>query len=199
MQLSNIENLDGLLAIFQHLTRSLGSHLEVSNFAREAGISFPTTKKYLNALQQAQLTFKLYGYQYGPAKRHIKAAKTYFADNGIIHSLNAGVSDGQLIENFVISELEKRRKLDMIPADQFYYYKSAAGREIDLIFKVDNTVYAVEIKATRRPGPKDFQNLKQFEDCLKRPIKRILFYPGEEYDTVDGIRLIPIGALHRGK
>jgi predicted AAA+ superfamily ATPase len=199
MQLSNIENLDGLLAIFQHLTRSLGSHLEVSNFAREAGISFPTTKKYLNALQQAQLTFKLYGYQYGPAKRHIKAAKTYFADNGIIHSLNAGVSDGQLIENFVISELEKRRKLGMIPADQFYYYKSVAGREIDLIFEVDNTVYAVEIKATKRPGPRDFQNLKQFEDRLKRPIKRILFYPGEEYSTVDGIRLIPIGALHRGK
>ncbi len=199
MQLSNIENLDGLLAIFQHLTRSLGSHLEVSNFAREAGISFPTTKKYLNALQQAQLTFKLYGYQYGPAKRHIKAAKTYFADNGIIHSLNAGVSNGQLIENFVISELEKRRKLDMIPADQFYYYKSVAGREIDLIFEVDNTVYAVEIKATKRPGPRDFQNLKQFEDRLKRPIKRILFYPGEEYSTVDGIRLIPIGALHRGK
>ncbi len=199
MQLSNIENLDGLLAIFQHLTRSLGSHLEVSNFAREAGISFPTTKKYLNALQQAQLTFKLYGYQYGPAKRHIKAAKTYFADNGIIHSLNAGVSDGQLIENFVISELEKRRKLNMIPADQFYYYKSVAGSEIDLIFEVDNTVYAVEIKATKRPGPRDLQNLKQFEDRLKRPIKRILFYPGEEYSTVDGIRLIPIGALHRGK
>jgi len=199
MQLSNIENLDGLLAIFQNLTRSLGSHLEVSNFAREAGISFPTTKKYLNALQQAQLTFKLYGYQYGPAKRHIKAAKTYFADNGIIHSLNAGVSDGQLIENFVISELEKRRKLGMIPADQFYYYKSVAGREIDLIFEVDNTVYAVEIKTTKRPGPRDFQNLKQFEDRLKRPIKRILFYPGEEYSTVDGIRLIPIGALHRGE
>ena len=199
MQLSNIENLDGLMAIFQHLARSLGSHLEVSNFAREAGISFPTTKKYLNALQQAQLTFKLYGYQYGPAKRHIKAAKTYFADNGIIHSLNAGVSDGQLIENFVIAELEKRRKLGMIPADQFYYYRSVAGREIDLVFEVDDTVYAVEIKATKRPGPRDFQNLKQFEDRLKRSVKRILFYPGEEYREVDGVRLIPIGALYRGK
>jgi predicted AAA+ superfamily ATPase len=199
MQLSNIENLDGLMAIFQHLARSLGSHLEVSNFAREAGISFPTTKKYLNALQQAQLTFKLYGYQYGPAKRHIKAAKTYFADNGIIHSLNAGVSDGQLIENFVIAELEKRRKLGMIPADQFYYYRSVAGREIDLVFEVDDTVYAVEIKATKRPGPRDFQSLKQFEDRLKRSLKRILFYPGEEYRDVDGVRLIPIGALYRGK
>ncbi len=199
MQLSNIENLEGLLAIFQHLTRSLGSHLEVSNFAREAGISFPTTKKYLNALQQAQLTFKLYGYQYGPAKRHIKAAKTYFVDNGIIHSLNAGVSEGQLLENFVIAELEKRRKLGTLPADQFYYYKSAAGHEIDLVFEMDDTVYAIEIKATRRPGPRDFTNLKQFKDRLKRPVKRILFYPGEQYGTVNAVSLIPIAALYGGK
>ena len=199
MQLSNIENLDGLLAIFQHLIRSIGSHLEVSNFAREAGISFPTTKKYLNALQQTQLTFKLYGYQYGPAKRHIKAAKTYFADNGIIQSFNTRISEGQIIENFVLSELEKRRKLGIIPTDQFYYYKSIAGHEVDLVFEIDDVVYAVEIKATRKPGPKDFQYLKKFEDRLKRPVRRILFYPGEKYRTVEGIRLIPIGALYRGK
>jgi predicted AAA+ superfamily ATPase len=199
MQLSNIENLDGLLAVFQHLTRSLGSHLEVSNFAREAGISHPTAKKYLNALQQAQLTFKLYGYQYGPAKRFLKAAKTYFADSGIIRSLNAGISEGLLIENFVISELEKRRKLGFIRADQFYYYKSAAGHEVDLVFEMDDTIYAIEIKSTKRPGPKDFRNLRQFDDRSNRPVRRFLFYLGEEYRTVDNISLIPIGALFRGR
>jgi predicted AAA+ superfamily ATPase len=199
MQLSNIENLDGLLAVFQHLVRSMGSHLEVSNFAREAGISHPTAKKYLNALHQSQLTFRLYGYQYGPAKRYIKAAKTYFADNGIIHSLNADVNEGQLIENFVLSELEKRRKLGFIKTDQFYYYKSAAGNEIDLVFEMEDTVYAIEIKSTKRPGPRDLRNLRQFGDRLKRPVKRFLFYLGEEYDRIDDIRLLPIGALFRGK
>jgi len=199
MQLSNIENIEGLLAVFQHLIRSLGSHLEVSNFAREAGISNPTAKKYLNALKQAQMTFKLYGYQYGPAKRYIKAAKTYFSDNGIITSFNSSVNEGQLLENFVISELEKRRKLGFIKSDQFYYYKSAAGNEIDLIFEVDETVHAIEIKSTKRPGPKDFRNLRQFKDRLNRPVKRILFYLGEEYGAVDGIQLLPIGTLFRGK
>ena len=199
MQLSNIENLDGLLAVLQHLTRSLGSHLEVSNFAREAGISHPTTKKYLNALQQAQLIFKLYGYQYGPAKRYIKAAKTYFADNGIIHSLNAGVGAGQLLENFVLAEFEKRRKLGMIKADQFYYYKSVGGNEIDLIFEADNTVYAIEIKSTRKPAPRDLRNLRQFSDRLKRPVRRYLVYPGEEYRTIENIQLLPAAALFRGQ
>jgi hypothetical protein len=199
MQLSNIENLDGLLAILQHLTRSLGSHLEVSNFAREAGISHPTTKKYLNALLQAQLIFKLYGYHYGPAKRHIKAAKTYFADNGIIHSLNAGVGDGQLFENFVLAEFEKRRKLGLINADRLYYYKSVGGNEIDLVFEAHNKVYAIEIKSTQRPAQRDLQNLKKFSDRLKRPVRRYLIYLGEEYRTIDNIQLLPAAALFRGK
>lgn len=199
MLLSNIENLDGLLGIFHHLARSIGSHLEVSNFARESGLSHQTTKKYLNALNQAQLTFKLYGFQYGPAKRYIKAAKTYFADNGILSSLNVTVSSGQQIENFVISELEKRRKLGFLPADRFYYYKSAAGHEIDLIFEMIGCLYACEIKATERPGPKDFRNLRNFKDRQNRPIKRYLFYLGDQYKHQDNITLIPIASLFKGK
>jgi uncharacterized protein len=198
MQLSNIENLDGLLALLQHLARSLGSHLDVSNFAREAGISYPTTKKYLNALDQAQLTFKLYGYQFGPAKRFIKAVKTYFADSGIIHSLNAQISAGQLFENFVLAEFEKRRKLGTIRADHFYYYKSSGGHKIDLVFETDDTVYAIEVKSTERPSPRDLHTLAQFSDRLNRPVLRYLVYRGEEYRTIENVRLLPVSALFRG-
>jgi uncharacterized protein len=199
MQLSNIENLDGLLGIFHNIARSIGSHLEVSNFARESGLSHPTTKKYLNALTQAQLTFNLHGFQYGPAKRYLKASKSYFADNSILSSLNVDVAFGQRIENFVISELEKRRKLGFLPVDTFYFYKSAAGQEIDLIFEMNSCLYACEIKATERPGPKDFRNLRNFKDRLRRPLKRFLFYLGDEYKYQDGITLIPIAALFRGR
>lgn len=198
MQLSNIENLDGLLAVFQHLARSIGSHLEVSNFARESGLSHPTAKKYLNALHQAQLTFKLYGYQFGPAKRFLKAAKSYFSDNGILQSLNPGTGEGARLENFVIAELEKRRKLGLLPAERFYYYKSAAGHEIDLVFEMDGGVHAVEVKATRRPGARDLAHLKRFAAGADRPVKTFLFHLGEDYATVDNVRLIPVGALFRG-
>lgn len=199
MQLSNIENLDGLLAVLQHLARSLGSHLDVSNFAREAGISHPTAKKYLNCLHQAQLTFKLYGYQFGPAKRYVKAVKTYFVDTGIIRSLNARVSTGQLLENFVLAELEKRRRLGIIRADQFCYYKSTGGHEIDLVFEADNRIYAIEIKSTQRPSPRDVNSLAQFSDRLNRPVRRYLFYLGDEYRTIEKVQLLPVSALFRGK
>lgn len=199
MQLSNIENLGGLMAVFHHLIRSLGSHLEVSSFAREAGISHPTAKKYLNALHQAQMTFRLYGFQYGPAKRYVKASKTYFCDNGVIHSFRTDVTQGQLLENFVIGELEKRRKLGFIETEQFYYYKSTAGSEIDLVFEADDGVYAVEVKSTRKPGPKDLRSLAAFEDRRNRPVKRFLFYLGDEYKTVGNVQMVPVGALFRGR
>ncbi|MCK9274573.1 MAG: ATP-binding protein [Syntrophales bacterium] len=199
MQISNIENLAGLLGILHNLAHSLGSHLEVSNFAREAGVSHPTAKKYLNALDQAQLTFQLQGYHLGPAKRFLKATKTYFADNGIIRSLNVPLAQGQLLESFVIAELEKRRKLGYIPADRFYYYKSAAGHEVDLVFELKDKICAIEIKSTRKPGNKDISILKNFEPKKKIPTHRFLFYTGEEYATVDNVRLIPVAALFRGK
>ena len=78
MQISNIQNVHGLLNIFNNLAISIGSHLEVSNFARESNLSYQTAKKYLNSLLQSQLIFELPGYQYGPAKHFIKAHKTYF-------------------------------------------------------------------------------------------------------------------------
>lgn len=198
MRLANIENMEGLLSVFHHLARSIGSHLEVSNFARESGLSYPSTKKYLNILQQSQLTFSLYGYQYGPAKRYIKASKHYFADNGIIYALKVPLNEGQLLENFVIAELEKRRKLGFIKCDQFFYYKSAAGREIDLIFEAEEELYAVEIKAIKNPSARDVRNLSEFSKHAQRPVKSFLFYPGEEYGTIADVKLIPVAALRSG-
>jgi len=199
MQMSNIGNLEGLLAVFHNLARSIGSHLEVSSFSRESGLSHPTSKKYLDTLFQSQLTLRLYGYQFGPAKRYIKASRTYFADNGIIEAMGIRLSQGQLLENFVIAELEKRRKLGFIKSDQFFYYKSAGGREIDLIFEEEGVLKAVEVKASRRPGAGDIRNLKEFSKGMDRSVECFLFHTGMEYDTVDGVNLIPVSALFRGR
>ncbi len=198
MQLTNMENMEGLLAIFYHLARSIGSHLEVSNFARESALSYPTAKKYLNNLFFSQLTFRLYGYQYGPAKRFIKAAKTYFTDNGFLHSLNMALSEGQLLENFVISEFEKRRKLGYLQCDRLYYYKTVAGREIDLVFEMGNEIYAIEIKTTRQPVKRDISNLLEFSKSMKKRTRLYLFYPGDEYSKIETVNIVPVAALFRG-
>ncbi|MDZ7761782.1 MAG: DUF4143 domain-containing protein [Desulfovermiculus sp.] len=109
------------------------------------------------------------------SRRQIAACnKTYFVDNGIITSLNIPVGHGPPLESFVIAEIEKHRKLGFIPTDLLYYYKSASGHEIDLLFQVDDMLYAIEIKSTQRPGKKDIANLKQFNPKQDISVTRIL-------------------------
>jgi hypothetical protein len=198
MMLSNIENLDGLMVLYHHLSRSIGSLLETSNLAREASISFPTAKKYLNSLVQSQLVFKLTGYQFGPAKRYVKAGKVYLADMGIAAAFGTPLAIGQQLENFVIAELEKRRKLGFLDADRLHHYRSGAGREIDVIIDSGDTCMAVEIKSTEVPGKRDLRNLEDFADTMDRPVRCVLFHTGLDYGRIGKVELIPVAALYRG-
>lgn len=198
LQLGNIEHGVGLLAIFHHIVRSLGSLVEVSSFARESGLSYPSAKKYLHILTQSQLTFPLYGYQHGPAKRFIKAAKIYFSDTGIISAMNQQVSIGQQVENFVIAELEKRRKLGYIKTDQLYYYRNSGGREIDCIFEAGGIVHAIEIKSSETFDKRDISHLLEFVSHAPQRTKGFLFYLGAEYLEINGIQILPIAGLFRG-
>jgi hypothetical protein len=198
MQLANIENVDGLIAIFYHIARSIGSHLEISSFAKESSLSHPTAKKYINALSSSQLIFRMRGYQYGPAKRYVKASKIYFADNGVIKSMNVQLNYGQIIENFVLAELEKRRKLGFIDAEQLFYYKSSGGREIDCLFESGDSIYTIEIKSSPNVSKKDVRNLMSFKTESKKKVKMFLFYTGIQYQQINGIHVIPIASFYRG-
>lgn len=199
MMLSNLENLDGLMVLYHHLSRSIGSLLEPSSLAREAGISFPTAKKYLNSLVQSQLVFKLTGFQYGPAKRYVKAGKIYLADMGIATAFGTPLSIGQQLENFVIAELEKRRKLGYLKADRLHHYRSGAGREIDVILDTGESCIAIEIKSAAVPGKRDLRNLEEFAAAMGRPVRCVLFYTGLDYERIGNVDLIPVAALYRGK
>jgi len=198
MMLFNLENLDGLMVLYHHLSRSIGSLLETSNLAREAGISFPTAKKYLNSLVQSQLVFRLTGYQYGPAKRYVKAGKVYLADMGIAAAFGTPLAIGQQLENFVIAELEKRRKLGFLQADRLHHYRSGAGREIDVIIDSGETCMAIEIKSTEVPGKRDLRNLEDFAGTMNRPVRCVLFHTGLDYKRIGKVELIPVAALYRG-
>jgi len=198
MMLSNLENLDGLMVLYHHVSRSIGSLLETSNLAREAGISFPTAKKYLNSLVQSQLVFRLTGYQYGPAKRYVKASKVYPADMGIVTAFGTPLAIGQQLENFVIAELEKRRKLGFLQADRLHHYRSGAGREIDVIIDSGENCMAIEIKSTEVPRKRDLRNLEDFAGTMKRPVRCILFYTGLDYQRIGKVEMIPVAALYRG-
>ncbi len=201
--LSNIEDVTALRAILNHYAQSIGSITQVENFRQASGLSHISTKKYLNSIYQSSLGFTLTGHHYGPAKRYIKGSKSYYCDTGMIAALGVQVNRGQLLENFVISEIEKRRKLKLIKTDQLFFYKSSSGFEIDLIIEEKgeekDRLRAIEIKSTTRPVEKDVRHLREFVNLDAKKRKGYLFYLGEEYRDIDGIACLPIASLYRGR
>lgn len=199
--LNNIENVEGLRALYLALIRGIGCRYEVSSLLKETGLSTPTVKKYLNTLIQSGLMFKLYGYHLNEAKRYISSAKSYFIDVGILQALSNDFSTGQLIESFVISEIEKRRLLGFIKADSLFYFESAGGREVDLIYEEPDRVTAVEIKSTKNISGRDLRSLREFNIKSKKNLRKIIYYTGNDFlqekDDDKYIEIRPIFSLFR--
>ncbi|MBI2982007.1 MAG: ATP-binding protein [Deltaproteobacteria bacterium] len=196
--LSNLQDVSGLRAILNHYALSIGSITQIENFRQESGLSHITAKKYLESIYASDLGFSLKGFQHGPAKRYIKGVKSYYCDSGMIMALGVQCSRGQIVENFVISEIEKRRKLGLIKTDQLYFYKSTSGFEIDVVIQEKDLIRVIEIKSTMQPQKKDVKNLAEFVRGDADHTMGYLFYMGQEYRITDGIRCIPIAGIYRG-
>jgi predicted AAA+ superfamily ATPase len=90
-------------------------------------------------------------------KRLVKSPRFYVRDSGILHRL-LGISDfdallsnpvlGKSWEGFVIENI-----LSILPATTgAYFYRTAAGAEIDLVLKISSTeTWAIEIKSGSAP------------------------------------------------
>jgi hypothetical protein len=88
-------------------------------------------------------------------QRLTKSPKAYLRDTGLLHHLlNIGSSDvldahpvrGASWETFVIEDLLRRERLAH-PYGQAFFWRTAAGAEIDLLLQRGESMQAVEIKA----------------------------------------------------
>lgn len=119
-----------------------------------------------------------------------------------MQSLSSDFSKGQLIESFVISEIEKRRKLGYFDCDELYYYESSAGREVDLILEEKNQILVIEIKSTHTVSGINLRSLREFDIKTNKKLRRIIFYMGsdfyiEKYNNQPNIEVVPIYSLFR--
>mgnify|MGYP000807396459 FL=1 len=106
--------------IFSDFIRSAacraGQMLNVSDIARDVGISNDTAKRWLKILEKSDIVFFLRPYSNNLLKRTIKTPKMYFFDTGLVAYLTRysspeilanGAINGAILENYVVSEIIK--------------------------------------------------------------------------------------------
>jgi len=164
----DVNDLKDFEQFLRLLATRAGQILNLSGISSEMGISVPTVKRWIAALEATYIVYLLPPLYNNYGKRIIKAPKLYFYDMGLLNYLlkmpDAGVAlnspmAGALFENAVVSEILKRKLAEGVQPE-LYYWRSQSGVEIDLITREVGRFTPHEIKLSSVVRPQFFKNLR---------------------------------------
>ena len=138
-----------------------GTLLNMTDLARDAGVTAPTVKRWLSVLEASQVVYLLRPFHSNLGKRITKSPKVYLMDPALAgflmglqsrEALLGGPTAGALVETAVVTEWVKAfRQSGELPS--LFHWRSTGGLEVDLIVERHGHLYAMEVKATATPAP----------------------------------------------
>lgn len=137
--------------------------LNLSEVARDVGISQPTARAWLSILESCGLVYLLRPYSANITSRIVKTPKVYFMDTGLCsyltgwtsaQTLASGAMSGAMLETFVVSEII-RKFWNSGREAPVWFYRDKVGTEIDLLVEQDGVLNPIEIKKSASPSLKD--------------------------------------------
>ena len=154
-QLIEVQNLSLFQRFLRMCAARCGQLLNMSSLANDCGVSHKTIGAWLSVLEAGYIVFLLQPHHQNFGKRLVKTPKLYFHDTGLAAHL-MGIRDtahlsihsarGALFENFVISELMKRRYNQGL-ASNLYFWRNNTGEEVDVVIEEGEKLMPVEIKS----------------------------------------------------
>lgn len=199
----------GDLTLFQSFLRTLaarsGQLLNLSDVARDLGVVVNTAKAWLAVLEATYQVIILRPYFANLGKRLVKTPKVYFTDSGTLCALvglksvehaAAGPLGGVLFETAVITEVVKtlaHRGLE----PQVYFWRTAAGQEVDLIVDTGEQLIPIEIKLNATPHPAMTAGIVAFQELFgRRAGPGWLVHPGDtQLPLAPAVRSLPFAEL----
>ena len=145
-----------------------------TQIGKSLGLSYHTINNYVDYLEGAFLVRRLDAYHANIRKRLVKRPKLYWRDGGLLHALlNVGDARALLQQPWVGASWEgfvvDQALTALQHADrrwQAWHFRTADGREIDLLLEVDGQLWALEIKLTTRARPDDMAKLNANADLV---------------------------------
>jgi len=142
--------------ILTKIALQLGSEVSVREIADSLGAYPSTVSNYIKVFIKNYILISLPSFKTNLRKAVSENRKLYFYDLGIRNILIRDFRDlelrqdkGGVFENFVITELEKARRLANAKVN-LYFYREYGGKEIDLIIEDYKKNYiTVEIKSKK--------------------------------------------------
>ena len=164
--MEQVGDLETFRAFFSLVCASTGQVLNLARLGRDAGVSAPTARRWLNLLVTSRLVVLLPPYHRNFGKRIRKSPKLHVIDPGLASwnlgyrttdAIMNGPALGALTESAVVSELTKAIHHGG-GAARLYHWEGLSA-EVDIVADVDGQLYGIEVKATRTPTPRHADRL----------------------------------------
>ncbi len=179
----SIDDIGSLEKASKYLSNNVGGILSYDSAAKVLGISFPTLKKYLDALEKSYLVALITPYCKNKNKEISKQPKVYFVDTGMrnaVAGVFASVVDGRLFENYVFSEL---LKAGFFPK----YWRTKAGAEVDFVIEAGEKIIPIECKVHADSANR---SLNSFINAYSPPHAFVVSYEGASWEKrIDGCKV----------
>ncbi len=187
------------LALFQAFMRLLaaraGSLLNLSEVAKECGITQPTARNWLSLLESTRIVYLLRPYFRNITKRVVKTPKLYFTDTGLLAyllkyqdpaTLLAGPMAGAFFENMAIIEVLKQKFNHRLLFEP-YFYRDSNKNEIDLVLDMGQKLVLVEIKMSKHLRPDHFRIFSKLPESLRASEAYVLSFTKEKIPLAKNI------------
>jgi len=177
--LSNIGDLSQFERFLIACAIRTGQILNISEVARDIGISVPTAKRWLSLLETAHQLYLLYPYYRNIGKRIVKSPKLYFGDTALCsyllglndaETLFKGLYFGNLFETMIINDFLKKF-LHFGERASMYYLRSRDGLEVDLVIEIGGFLHLFEIKSSMTITSQHIISLKRMANDLGSKVK----------------------------
>ena len=159
--MEQVGDLETFRAFFSLVRASTGQVLNHARLGRDAGVSAPTARRWLNLLVMSRLVLLLPPYHRNFGKRIRKSPNLHLIDPGLASWMLAypstdaimkGPALGALTESAVVGEPAKAIHHGAgVPR---LHHSEQLSAEVDVVVELDGRLYGIELKATRTPTPR---------------------------------------------
>jgi len=191
-----VRNIGNFSRFLEAVSFSHGSILNTSNVARECEVERKVVEGYITILEDLLLAFHLPVFTKRAKRAVVSHPKFYFFDAGVFRSLRpSGPLDrteeieGCALEGLVAQHLIAWNSYRG-DKNKVYFWRTAAGSEVDFVVYGDEVFWAIEVKNTSRIRPEDLRSLNSFRaDYPESSV--YLLYRGKERIMRNGILCVP--------
>lgn len=162
--------------------------LDLTDIARDLGVSLNTVKAWLSVLEATYTVILLGPYWRSLGKRVVKRPKVYFTDVGLLchlvglrsvdHALR-GPMAGQIVETAVVADIYKSHA-HAGQRPRMYFWRTGQGAEVDIVVETPDGVVPIEVKSAATANRRMTEGIARFRAAnTTEPVRTgYLVHPG---------------------